>query len=128
MPKPKTASHIDQLRQLASSGNTEAFVERLRPLLSDDFSRWFAELKVQKLIGQFRSKAHIETIRDLLLQPEGKKTPLQRAEAEAVGHHLDVCLFFQDLYDYIDAQTAALSCRVGHPATALSRNDPLVLR
>jgi len=115
MPKPKTASHIDQLRQLAASGNTEAFVERLRPLLSDDFSRWFAELKVQKLIGHFRSKTHIETIRDPLLQPEGEKTPLQSAEAEAVGHHLDVCLFFQDLYDYIDAQTSALSCRVGHP-------------
>jgi hypothetical protein len=115
MPKPKIATRTDQLRQLASSQNAEAFVERLRPLLLDDFSRWFAELKVQKLIGQFRSQAHIETIRDLLLRPEGKKTPLQRDEAEAVGHHLDVCSFFQDLYDYIDAETAPLSCRVAHP-------------
>src|SRR6267143_896545 len=109
MPKPKIATHTDQLRQLASSRNAEAFVALLRPLLLDDFSRWFAELRVQKLIGQFRSKPHIETIRDLLLKPEGTKTPLQRDEAEAVGHHLDVCSFFQDLYDYIDAETAALS-------------------
>lgn len=119
MPKNKIATHTDQLRQLASSRNAEAFVERLRPLLLDDFPRWFAELKIQKLIGHFRSKAHIQTIRNLLSHPEGTKVSLQKDEAEAVAHHLDVCLFFQDLYDYIDAEAAALSCRIAHPEVFL---------
>lgn len=115
MPKSQIAIHTDQLRQLAHGQNAEAFVQRLRPLLLADFSRWFGELKVQKFIGQFRSREAIETIRNLLLRLDETKAPFQKDHAEALGHHLDVCAFFQAIYEYLDTETMALPCRVARP-------------
>ena len=119
MPRPTLNTKTDQLRQLASARDTKAFVTELLDLLQRDFSRWFSELKTQKLLSHFRSKSHIETVRALVFALRRTDPHFAKEESEALAHHLDVCAFFQDLFDYIDAETAGLSCRIAHPEVFL---------
>lgn len=120
MPKPKVTTETDQLRGLAFAGNTTAFAKQLFPLLQHDFSHWFHELKTQKLISQFRSASNIKAVRDHLLSLQHTEPLVPKDDTSALAHHFDICEFFQDLYDYIDAETVALSCRVAHPEVFLA--------
>lgn len=107
-------TEIDQLRRLASAGDTAGFAARLLPLLGDQFAYWFQEVKTQKLLSRFRNKGHIKTTRGLLLGAQGREHQFSEEQIQALAHHFDVCKFFQDLYDHIDAETAGLPCRVAH--------------
>jgi hypothetical protein len=109
--KSKLARQISALSQFATSGETASFANDLTSLLKVDFSFWLQTVKEHKLVSQFRSSDHIRDLRQKLLTPNVKDI-LKSPDIEALGHHLDVCEFMQELFGYIDVDLS------GYPKAA----------
>jgi len=108
------AARFEQLRRLANSGDTVALAIELRPLLQEDFGRWFATLRVQKFISQLRSTDRIRALRSAVLTPELRQSVSVR-EVAVLEHHFNVCEFMQEVFAHIDTEAVSLACDVAHP-------------
>jgi len=96
---------IARLKEASRTRNVNEFCALIGPLLSADFGRWFEIVREQRLLENFRERAHIETIRIALFsaltdQPE---------HFLLLSIHVDVCLLAQRVFDWIDAETKAIS-------------------
>jgi hypothetical protein len=105
--------HLEDLRRRAASNDLTGFAAGLRPLLTDNFDKWFRIVKEQKLIGQFRGLVHIQELQRLFSQEI--RPALSEQDADTFGHHLRVCEFLQNLFSQIDTEALALPCAAAHP-------------
>lgn len=117
MPKTRAKTQIEKLRQLALAGHVQAFAEEIVPLLQNDFGHWLREMRVQKLLSQFRSKDKIRALKALISDAQHRARSFSEVDIKAISEHFEICEFFQGLFDYIDEETSALSCHAANRET-----------